>query len=171
MKTCLTLGHSVDGITLQSARRLNDEEKTHYNADWQDYIFISLGNRIYLSNLTWQDVKQWSTPYDGAFNGCENKVWIINQAEWDYYVALNASRTAEKEATSRSERLAMLQARKTAIEAQRAREGSLPTKDEAKARMAAYNNVYNEGGEGYVPMVYSQEDYDQVCAALTKENS
>ena len=36
----------------------------------------------------------------------------------------------------------------------------LPTRQEARRRMKAYNDLYNEGGEGYVPHIYCTEERD-----------
>lgn len=35
----------------------------------------------------------------------------------------------------------------------------IPTPEEAKAIREAYNNLYNEGGEGYVPTIIDTEQY------------
>lgn len=39
-------------------------------------------------------------------------------------------------------------------------QGRLKTKDEAKKWLRNYNNVMNEGGEGFLPRVYTQEEYE-----------
>ncbi len=39
-------------------------------------------------------------------------------------------------------------------------QGRLKTKDEAKEWLRNYNNVMNEGGEGFLPRVYTQEEYE-----------
>lgn len=36
----------------------------------------------------------------------------------------------------------------------------IPEKAEADRRMTRYNNIHNEGREGYVPYIYSREEYD-----------
>ena len=36
----------------------------------------------------------------------------------------------------------------------------LPTRQEARRRMKAYNDLYNEGGEGYVPYIHCIEERD-----------
>ncbi len=42
------------------------------------------------------------------------------------------------------------------------------TRKEAKRIMVEFNNVNNEGGEGYVPYVYSREDYDWAVNELSR---
>lgn len=48
----------------------------------------------------------------------------------------------------------------------------LPTRQEARRRMKAYNDLYNEGGEGYVPRIYSAEEreyaVDQIAVCQEK---
>lgn len=46
--------------------------------------------------------------------------------------------------------------------------GKLPSADEAKEQARRYNNVYNEGGEGYVPHYYTQEEYERMAAELAE---
>lgn len=44
----------------------------------------------------------------------------------------------------------------------------IPSREEAKRRMNAYNNVANEGGYGYVPHWVSREEYEAAKALLTR---
>lgn len=44
----------------------------------------------------------------------------------------------------------------------------LPSAAEAKRRMRVYNEVHNEGGYGFVPHIYSREEYDRAIAELEK---
>lgn len=37
---------------------------------------------------------------------------------------------------------------------------TIPTKAEAKRMMRQYNELMNEGGEGFVPHIISREEYD-----------
>ena len=47
-------------------------------------------------------------------------------------------------------------------------QADIPTKSEAVRRMDAYNNAVNEGGEGYVPYIYSREEYEAALALLAE---
>lgn len=49
------------------------------------------------------------------------------------------------------------------IEAQK----DLPTRREARRRMKAYNDLHNEGGEGYVPHIYCIEERDYAAKQIT----
>lgn len=44
----------------------------------------------------------------------------------------------------------------------------IPTKEEAKRRMKQYNDVMNEGGEGYVPYIISVEEYEYAKEIVEK---
>ena len=40
------------------------------------------------------------------------------------------------------------------------KQGKLYTKEEAKLERKKYNDVFNEGGEGYVPHFYTVDEYE-----------
>lgn len=44
----------------------------------------------------------------------------------------------------------------------------LPSWDEARRRERQYNDIINEGGEGYVPHVYSREEYENAKKVIAK---
>ena len=48
-------------------------------------------------------------------------------------------------------------------------DGTLMTRAQANEWTIRYNNIHNEGGEGYVPEVITQEMYDAAKAALDAE--
>lgn len=60
---------------------------------------------------------------------------------------------ARKELQKRVERAKAVIAK---AEAQR----DIPDQKEARRRMKVYNDVMNEGGDGYVPYIYSREEYE-----------
>lgn len=68
---------------------------------------------------------------------------------------------------NRQERVAELAKQKDAAEAQMVN-GKLPTEEEVKEKRRNWINVQNEGGEGYVPYLWSKERYEQVCNELEK---
>lgn len=49
-------------------------------------------------------------------------------------------------------------------------QADIPEKAEAVRRMNSYNNAVNEGGEGYVPYIYSLEEY-QSAISFIRENA
>ena len=158
MKTYLTVEHASGyGISLQTARRLTEEERTHYAAEYQDYMFIGMGAHTDLPHLTWCDLPMRGIRQaDGSFPGSGSRVWIITQAEWDALLALEQQRADEAGRKEREETIEYLVATISEAEAQ----SDIPERAEAKRRMRAYNDVYNEGGEGYVPHIISREEYE-----------
>lgn len=51
------------------------------------------------------------------------------------------------------------------------KQADIPTRKEAKARMKHYNDIHNEGGEGYVPYIISLEEYEQAKQKLAELRS
>ena len=43
----------------------------------------------------------------------------------------------------------------------------IPDRKEAKRRMKVWNDIHNEGGEGFVPRIVCQEEYDEAKAFLS----
>ena len=158
MMTYLTVEHASSyGISLQTARRLTEEERPEYKAEYQDRMFIGMGDHTALPHLTWDDLPMWGVRQaDGSFPGSGNSVWIITQAEWDALLALEQQRAEEAERKECEETIKYLEATIARAEAQR----DIPSRAEAKRQMKAYNDVYNEGGEGYVPHIISREEYE-----------
>ena len=78
-----------------------------------------------------------------------------NQTDEDASEQENAD-TAEKEKKETEESIA--ECRK--IIEQCEKQEKLYTKEEAVKKRRDYNNLYNEGGEGYVPHFYTIEEYE-----------
>lgn len=168
MKEFLTVEFAQQGgVTLQTARRLTDSEKEKYRPESQDYMMVSTGNNVQLPNLTWMDLVNviGSRSIDGQFPGCGNRVYIIAQDQWDALIAMDRGIASDSAEQARAEEIAELEAAKTSAEKQMVA-GMLPTKEEAEKKARDYNNVYNEGGYGYVPHYYSDEEYKRICARL-----
>ena len=146
MQEYLTIEYAgAYGTSLQRARRLTDSEKSHLRPEYRDYMFVGIGDRINLKYIGWQDMPGRAP--DGEFNGCSNRAYIITQSEYDDYIQLNAEREAAREARKREERRAMY----LNIINMAQRQGGAMTADEARAARKRYNDLYNEGGEGFVP--------------------
>lgn len=72
------------------------------------------------------------------------------------------------EAAERAKRKASEIARCERVIKAAERQRDIPTKAEARARMESYNNVVNEGGEGFVPYIYSIEEYEAAKERLAE---
>lgn len=160
MKTYYTI-HFEAGYetTIQQARRFSDAEKQQYAEWFRDFGFVSVGETIRLANVKIADSPKRES--DGAFCGSNGLVFIISAEEMEDYIALNSARQREQE---EKEKNAYLEELRSAIKAAE-RQTDLPTKAEAQRRMKAWSSVQNEGGEGYVPHIYTKEEY----AALKAE--
>lgn len=152
----------ADGITLRAARRLTDAEKASYKPEYQDRMLIGAGEHIALPHVTWRDMLE--RPCEGEFPGCSNQAWVITQEEWDAFLQLDASRSAGAEEQAEADEVAELEAQKSRAEAQQ----DLPTAEEVARRIQEWINTQNEGAEGYVPHVYTRDEYDKICHRLAE---
>ena len=164
MTTYLTVEFAPSyGVSLQTARRLTDNEKKGYLPEYQDHMMISMGDSIDLPNVTWPDLAGviGDRQIDGEFPGCGNRVYIITKEQWDALVALDGGHTEQ----ARDKEIADLETAKAKAESQMVN-GTLPRKAEAQKMARDYNNVHNEGGYGYVPHYYTDDEYACICARL-----
>ena len=76
------------------------------------------------------------------------------------------SKRAAREDAERA-RTSRLQAAKRVISMAESQK-DIPTDAEKRERLAAYNDLYNEGGSGYLPSIISREDYDAAKRELTE---
>ena len=170
MKTYLTVCQLfASEITLQKAEYLSAEDKQHFSEDCRDIVMRPVSDVLSLEHLKWGDLY---TLLDGRksigrFSGSSNMIYEISQNEWDALVELNAKGEAAEEAKARSDERAELIAQKESAERQMS-DGRLPTAEEAKAKIKAWANTMNEGGDGYVPYYYTQDEYDEICRRLAE---
>lgn len=142
------------GVSISRARRFTDEEAAGF-ADWYKALgFVGLDDSISLDMLTLADMPKRSR--DGEFAGCNNQAWIITEEERDGYVRLNGERRAE---AKRAETAEMRKYYEEIIE-RASRQPKLYTREEAKRLAQQYNDLYNEGGEGYVPHYYTADEVE-----------
>ena len=89
--------------------------------------------------------------------------WISGIIESGKTDEVRAYEKAEKEVKIKEK---LERAKKTIIKAERQKD--IPTKAEAKRRMKQYNDVMNEGGEGYVPCIISLDEYEHAKEIVKK---
>lgn len=158
----------VNGMSLQKARRFTEEEKINY-ADWfKERGFVGLGESVELDEIRQEDLESiesidLSKP-DGEFNGCANMSYIINKNVWDALVTLNESKRKDRLQKEKQEKVSEYQEIIMACEAA----PKLYTSEEAKQARINYNNLYNEGKEGYVPHFYTIEEYENAKRNLAE---
>ena len=97
MQEYLTIEYNFQFQTqMRPARRLTAEEGERYSEDFRDTGFVPCGETIFLPYIKFDDMPH--RPNDGKFIGFGNVTWIIDQAEWDAYIALNAEREQAEDA-------------------------------------------------------------------------
>ena len=142
------------GVSICTARRFTDEEKQHF-ADWyKDIGFVGMGDHIMLRTLKWSDMPKRNS--DGSFLGCDNQAWIITGDEKSYFIQLDAERQAEAEQAKIAEDRAYYED----VVKRASRQPKLYTREEAKRLAKQYNDLYNEGGEGYIPHYYTIDEVE-----------
>lgn len=142
------------GVSICIARRFTDEEKSHYAEWYQDYGFVGVQDHIMLRTLRSADMPKRRP--DGAFLGCTNNAWIITDDEKAAFIELDAERIAEEERAMLAEDRAYYEdvIKRASVQPR------LYTREEAKRLAKQYNDLYNEGGEGYVPHYYTIDEVE-----------
>lgn len=92
--------------------------------------------------------------------------WINNVIEAGTDDSVVAARAEKKQAELEAQK-----AHARRIVAKAEAQADIPEKAEAVRRMDAYNNAVNEGGEGYVPYIYSREEYESALALLAEDEA
>lgn len=154
---------------LCTARYMTDDEKKSY-ADWcRDRMMLMTSEPIYLRSLLSGEIGALAhivgKELIGYFPGTSGRLYVVTDEEWDALIAANHQAAVAKAAKERAERTDYLRTCLRRADAQRV-DGKLPTAAEAREKGRKWNNVYNEGGEGYVPHYYSQKEYDYLTAEL-----
>lgn len=149
----------VYGVTVQRARRLTEAEKGRYLPVYKEYMMISTGERTPLEHVRTDDLIASGLLLrkpDGEFPGCGNSAYIISDDERTQLIALNERNKMEKEGKERESKIAYY----SDIIAACKRQGKLYTPEEAAEKEKRYNQIYNEGGEGFMPKFYTKSDYE-----------
>ena len=151
---------SVYGIEIIDARRFTEEEKRHYVDSFKEFGFVGIGTEIELENINSGDLPR--CPEDGSFVGCYNRAWIISDEEVEAYINLDQERGREKEREEKEARIAMAKN----IISKAARQGKVYTKEEAREEAKKWNEIHNEGGEGYVPHFITVDEVERAKRIL-----
>lgn len=149
---CYTLDN-----TLHEARRPTEEEKKRYSADWAENMIFGVGDHIKLPYVSSNDIPHewWKTRTIWHFNGFGNQCVEVSDEEWNWLAGLNAQREAEKKEQERQDQVRRCQTVIRVAEQQQ----DIPSPEEAARRRKVWNDVYNEGGEGYIPTIIDSARY------------
>lgn len=158
---CYTLDNMV-----QEARPLNEEEKKGYNPDWAESLLCAVGDGVALPYVSSNDIPHewWKTRKIWQFNGFGNQAVEISDAEWDWLIQLNARREDEKKEKERQNDIRYYQS----VIAQAEKQRDIPSPEEAARRRKLWNDVNNEGGEGYIPTIINTVQYESAKEQLVK---
>ena len=91
----------------------------------------------------------------------------ISKDEYDLLLAASEKAAADNDEKETAEEIAEIRTLLAAADPQ----ADIPSPEEAKARREAYNNLYNEGGEGYVPQIIDSRQYEMLTARLAELNA
>ena len=134
------------------ARWLTDEEKLHYNKDCRDSLMICIKTIAVLKYYKDNPIRAC----DSSFPGCFNRNFIVTQEQADAIIAENAINEAASIARDRAEHIEDLKSIIRRAEKQK----TIPTNEEAKEIYLRYNDLENEGEEGYVPRLITKNIYE-----------
>lgn len=141
---------------LIEARLPTEEEKARHGAGWADGLIFGTDNRAPVPYVKYWDIpSEWKTRDYWALPSCGNRCYEISDEEWDWLVSLNAQREAAKKEKERQEDIEYYQN----IVRKAERQPDIPTPEEAARRSKRWNDVYNEGGYGYVPDIIDSARY------------
>lgn len=157
-------------FTLCHARRLTEEEKKRYTKESRDFILVAVGESIDLDDIPGYQLFEIIEKRDctGTLNGCQNNCYEITEEEWDRLIRVNNENKRAKKEKARQEYIRFYRDCKKRAEQQMDNSGHLPSAAEAKKKEADWIRLQNEGGEGYVPHYFSQEEYDGICQKLSE---
>lgn len=169
MKTIKVVVRNDVDVELASARKLDESEKSSYSEEYKDHIIIGI-DHIKLPFIRVQDLSKFAGRYWYTFPGSCNTAYEVSGEEWNALIQLNASRAREEKEKERRERIEYYEALIRRAESQK----DIPTEEEAHNRRKRWNDLYNEGGEGYIPSWVTAEQYryakEQLCR-LREEGS
>ena len=103
----------------------------------------------------------------GIGHGNTSKLHPITFEQEAELIAISESNRQAKLAKANAEDIAKLRNIIDAAERQK----DIPTRVEANRRIKEYNDLYNEGGYGYVPTIVSREEYDAAKQLLFRLES
>lgn len=171
METIKVLHSQLGADFLATVRRMPDEEQQRYTEEYRGHMMLMTGEPVFLPALSDAEVYALAHISDkdvaGYLPSSSGELYAMTDDEWAALVAANQQAAAAKAAAERAGRIDYLRDLLARADAQRV-DGKLPSADEAKEQARRYNNVYNEGGEGYVPHYYTQEEYDRMAAELAE---
>ena len=94
-------------------------------------------------------------------------MYILSEDEWNYLLALNEACRVQQLADACSKE----QAACAEVIKKCGQQGKLYTKEEADIIRKQWNDTYNDGGEGFVPKIWTIDDYEKAVRRLAELNA
>lgn len=165
MKVFYVENFGTQGELIEARRPTTDEAK-RFTPSAAERMLYSTGDSVEVPHLgiTSVPLNWWKERKIYEFPGCDNQAVEITDEEWAMLVALNAQREKEAAEKEREEEIKELEA--TISHAERQQE--IPTPEKAHRMMVAWNNVENEGGEGFVPDIVDTVRYERAKKRLAE---
>lgn len=130
-----------------SRDKLKSVVKYAKKATYQGYTGVAFGNAL-IAEESFAAIK---AAYEAALAEERNKPEVKAYLE-------------KQESEEREKKLS----RAKSIIAAAEKQMQIPTREELKKIQEKWNNIYNEGGEGYVPELVTKEEYDSAIETLNK---
>lgn len=171
METIRVLHSQLGADFLATVRRMPDEEQQRYTEGYRGHMMLMTGEPVFLPALSDAEVYDLAhiagKDIAGYLPRSSGELYTLTDEEWAALIAANQQAAAAKAAAERAGRIDYLRDLLARADAQRV-DGKLPSAADAREKERKWNNVYNEGGEGYVPRCYTQEEYARMAAELDK---
>ena len=101
----------VYGNQLKKARRLTEEEKTHYMPWFREIGFVGIGDSVNLEYLSLYQIREilGDRDSDGKFVSSSGDVYIVSQDEWNKMIKMNEEQGILKKKKDLKEKIEDLQ--------------------------------------------------------------
>lgn len=101
----------VYGNQLAMARRLTEEEKTHYMPWFREIGFVGIGDSVNLEYLSLHQIREilGDRDSDGKFVSSSGDVYIVSQDEWNKMIKMNEEQGISKKKKDLKEKIEDLQ--------------------------------------------------------------
>lgn len=150
-------------VELSYARKLDESEKSSYSDEYKDHIIIGV-DHIKLPFVNVWDLSKYKDRYWYCFPGGYNMAYEVSEEEWKTLLQLNESRASEEKEKDRRERIEYYKSVIRRAESQK----DIPLALEAAKRQKEWIDLQNEGGEGYVPIWITAEQYRDAKEQLNR---
>ena len=111
----------VYGNQLKKARRLTEEEKTHYMPWFREIGFVGIGDSVNLEYLSLYQIREilGDRDSDGKFVSSSGDVYVVSQDEWNKMIKMNEEQGILKKKKDLKEKLRICNTQSSAANLQK----------------------------------------------------